>query len=227
MNISKLSINDLLNLDIVDFNSLTEKEMRKVVSRLRDAGNKKIKRLEKSGFDTPALRQVNRSGGLFSTKGKSLNQLRAEHSRIRSFMQSKTSTKTGFEKVRKETMKELEQSGVNFNLSEDRLKELLLERGLEVTPKNLKAINKELNSPDEKLKRMDSVLRGYEELKKMDPSVANRSMKYSIMAEVSKVAESGDMDRIMENMQDRIEAIYEEQARTSENFASVSEFFES
>lgn len=112
MNISKLSINDLLNLDIVDFNSLTEKEMRKVVSRLRDAGNKKIKRLEKSGLDTPAMRQVNRSGGLFSTKGKSLNQLRAEHSRIKSFMQSKTSTKTGYKKVQQETIENLKERGV-------------------------------------------------------------------------------------------------------------------
>ena len=114
MSISKLSINDLLNLDIVDFNSLTEKEMRKVVSRLRDAGNKKIKRLQKSGVDTPALRQVNRSGGLFSTKGKSLNQLRAEHSRIKAFMQSKTSTKSGYKKVQQETVKNLKERGVEI-----------------------------------------------------------------------------------------------------------------
>jgi hypothetical protein len=127
-----MSINDLLNLDIMDFNSLTEKEMRKVVSRLRDAGNKKIKRLEKSGVETPALRQVNRSGGLFTTKNKDLNSLRAEHSRIKSFMQAKTSTKTGYEKVRKETSEKLQERGIDVKTKDldgffkvyERLKEI-------------------------------------------------------------------------------------------------------
>lgn len=98
----------------MELNTMNEKELRTIVGRMRDAGNKKIKRLQKTGLNTPALQQVERSGGLFSTKGKTLNELRGEFSRIRSFMESRTSTKTGFEKVRQETAEKLQEKGVDI-----------------------------------------------------------------------------------------------------------------
>lgn len=127
-----MTISDLLDLDILNLNKMSEKELRKIVSRMRDAGNKKIKRLQKSGYKTPALQQVERSGGLFSTKGKNINQLRSEYSRIRSFMTSKTSTATGYKKVRSEMINEFKKRGVDVNndtfdimiRTYDRLKEM-------------------------------------------------------------------------------------------------------
>ena len=186
-----MSINDLLNLDIMDFNEMNEKEMRKVVSRLRDAGNKKLKRLEKTGIETPALRQVNRSGGSFSTKGKDLNQLRSEHARIRSFMQARTSTKTGYEKVRTETIEKLQEKGVNID-------------------KN----------------NLDGFFKVYERLKEIDPSITMKNVKYEVMREISNAVDDMDYEKLILEMQEQLDDIYEATAGQYENFTSVSEFFE-
>ena len=107
------TIKELLDLDIVDVDKMTEKELRKVVGRLRDAGNKKLKRLQKTGLSTPALRQVEKSGGKFSTEGKKLNALRAEYQRIKAFYEAKTSTATGYKKAQAETMRQFKAKGID------------------------------------------------------------------------------------------------------------------
>lgn len=94
------STKDLLNMGYDAFNALTPSELRQTVSRLADAGNKRLKRLGKTV--TPATEQAKRSGGKFSTKGKNEMQLRTEYARIRAFLENPTSTKAGYEKLKKE-----------------------------------------------------------------------------------------------------------------------------
>ena len=94
------STKDLLNMGWDAFNALKPSELRQVVSRLADAGNKRLKRLGKTV--TPATEQVKRSGGKFTTKGKDEMQLRTEYARIRAFLENPTSTKAGYEKLKKE-----------------------------------------------------------------------------------------------------------------------------
>lgn len=118
--VSGLSVNDILGMDINKFNSLGVSDMRKVVGRLVSAGNKRLRSFERAGESSPATRHIMKSGGVFSTKGKNLNELRSEFIRAKTFLQSETGTRKGWEKVKKETMEGLKKQGVvisaeNFN----------------------------------------------------------------------------------------------------------------
>ena len=55
------------------------KEFRREASRLASMANKRVKRLEENGLtDTPAYKAYLETGGKFSVKGKSYNELQKE-----------------------------------------------------------------------------------------------------------------------------------------------------
>lgn len=112
--VSGKSVKDILNIDIEDFNKLNLSDLRKVVGRLVSAGNKRLRTFEKAEESSPAVRYIMRSGGMFSTKGKNINQLRSEFVRAKNFLESKTGTKREWEKVKKETIQGLEDNGVEI-----------------------------------------------------------------------------------------------------------------
>ena len=116
--VSGMSIQDIMNMDIDIFNKLSTSDLRKVAGRLVSAGNKRLRSFEKAGESSPATRYVEKSGGKFSTKGKDLNALRAEYTRAKTFLQSKTSTRRGWKKVKKETISGLRKNGVEVNESQ-------------------------------------------------------------------------------------------------------------
>lgn len=113
--VSGMTVQDILNMDNATFNKLTTSEMRKVVGRLVSAGNKRLRSFERSGESSPATRYVNKSGGAFSTKGKDLNALRAEYSRAKNFLQSKTGTRKGWKKTKREIIDGLRKHGVEMS----------------------------------------------------------------------------------------------------------------
>lgn len=84
---------------------LTEKQknFRKEVSRLNSMANKRIKRLTESEFSSsPAYQKWLKDGGeLFSIRGKSQSEVWKEYYRVKSFLDSKTSSITGTKKVLK------------------------------------------------------------------------------------------------------------------------------
>ena len=96
----KKSVQSLTDMSIQDLNSMDKKSLSKVVSQMASAANKRLKRLDDSGFETPASKSVDRSGGKFGTRGKTLNQLRSEFIRVRNFLRSKTSTIKGYKKFK-------------------------------------------------------------------------------------------------------------------------------
>lgn len=96
------SLEELANLDIADFSLMNRRELSKVVSRLSSAANKRLKRMEQREIESPAYKSAQKSGGRFGAKGKTLNQLRAEYMRVSGFLKSKTSTISGYSKVKKE-----------------------------------------------------------------------------------------------------------------------------
>ena len=116
--VSGMTIQDILNMDNATFNKLNASEMRKVVGRLVSAGNKRLRSFERAGESSPATRHVAKSGGMFSTKGKDLNALRAEYTRAKNFMQSKTGTRKGWKQVKKETIQGLKKHGVEMTDSQ-------------------------------------------------------------------------------------------------------------
>jgi hypothetical protein len=112
-----MNINELMNLDISDVQRMTRRELAKAVSTLGSAANKRIKRFETKGIETPALRGVKRSGGNISTKGKTVNELRAEYVRAKTFLGAKTSTVKGYKTVQKQF-----EERIGGKLSEDETK---------------------------------------------------------------------------------------------------------
>ena len=116
--VSGLSVNDILDMDIKEFNSLKESDLRKIVGRLVSAGNKRLRYFERNGEKSPATRYINKSGGPFSTKGKDLNALRAEYVRAKDFLQSKTGTMRGWKKVKNDTINTLKEK-YKINMTDD------------------------------------------------------------------------------------------------------------
>ena len=116
--VSGMSVTDILNMDIRDFNKLGLSDLRKVVGRLVSAVNKRIRRFMKSGISTPATRALETSGGMLSTKGKDLNQLRTEYARGRDFLNMETSSRKGYEDVQKKTVETLKGRGVDVTTEE-------------------------------------------------------------------------------------------------------------
>lgn len=139
------SVNDILNMDYQVFNKLTEREMRQAVHQLSSAANKRLKVFEKAGDSSPAIRYVNQSGGKFSTKGKNLNALRSEYMRAKKFLESRTSSRREWNRVKKDTVSTLK-SKYNINISKENFDkfwksyEKLKEISPEVSIKSLKYI---------------------------------------------------------------------------------------
>ena len=110
MNVKGLKISDILNIDLDAFNKLNEKELRALTSRLVSAGNKRIRRLQEHEINSPAMQSLGNEKA-FSTKlpkdtstQQRVNQLRAEFSRARSFLNAETSTISGYKKFKKKTI---------------------------------------------------------------------------------------------------------------------------
>lgn len=78
-------------------------EYRKEASRLASMANKRVKRLEANDLrDAPAYKGYIESGGKFSVKGKTYNQLQVEVARMRTFINANTSTIKGVNKYLKD-----------------------------------------------------------------------------------------------------------------------------
>ena len=77
-------------------------EYRKEASRLASMANKRVARLEANDLrDAPAYKGYIESGGKFSVKGKTYNQLQVEVARMRTFINANTSTIKGINKYLK------------------------------------------------------------------------------------------------------------------------------
>lgn len=96
---------ELLNIDINDLNRMTKKQLSDVIRQLSKTANQRIYRLEqtKTGTLSPAYHHVEKRGENFGVKGKTLNQLRNEYADVKNFLKMKTSTVSGWNKVKKET----------------------------------------------------------------------------------------------------------------------------
>lgn len=96
------SVEELLKLgsDYNRYRRLTEPTLRKVVNRLASAANKRLRRMENAGEASPAYKEVQASGGKFSTAGKTLEGLRREFLRAKQFFEDKTSSLQFWRKVK-------------------------------------------------------------------------------------------------------------------------------
>ena len=114
-NVGGLSINQIMDIDPQTFYKMGERELKDVTSRLVSAGNKRIRRLEKHNILSPAYRSLG-TDTRFSVKlpkgidGKQrVNALRQEYARVRNFLTAKTSTISGYNKLQKEIVADIEE----------------------------------------------------------------------------------------------------------------------
>lgn len=176
IDVKGLTVNDILNMSARQLNALDAKDLARVSGRLRSAANKRLRRLEKSGMESPAYRNAMRGGGSFSTKDKDLVGLRNEFLRMKTFMEGKTSTVRGAKQAQKKMVDEFKKAGV-----------------------------------DMQEENVDRVMRLYERLKEIDPSVSLKQFKYAVQDSVSKYVEQDMTDEeIMRKMKERIDELYEE-----------------
>ena len=87
-----------------------------------DAANKRLKRLQGMETLSPALNSVMQSGGKFSIKGKTRNEILKETSRALSFINMKTSTVTGAKQFERNFAAKL--SNKSKNITNDQRKTL-------------------------------------------------------------------------------------------------------
>lgn len=114
MDVRGKSIQDIMDISIDDFNKLSEKDLRDLTKRLSSAANKRIKRMEQAGDLSPAYDRIQESGGKISVKDKTFNQLRHEFGRARNFLQSKTSSLSGWKKTKQTVIKAFKDMGVDI-----------------------------------------------------------------------------------------------------------------
>ena len=106
-----LTIKDIQKMSMDKFQKYTPTQQKELISRLASAGNKRLRNLEKSGIETPATIKLNLSGGKLSVKGKSGDELIKEFYRAKNFLNSPTSTKTGWKTTKQEIEKTLSDIG--------------------------------------------------------------------------------------------------------------------
>lgn len=188
-------VNILLKLTPEDINKMTFNELRKSVSILASAGNKRLKRLAASGVGqmSPAYIMAQKraytgiAGGKFGVAGKDINQLRNEYAAIRAYMSQKTSTVKGFKQVRKKLYKRI---GESFENAPD---PVAAEREFWSTYRKLEELHPELSS-----------------------------MRYGsdeVMRDLRRVIETGARDPLSV-MEEKIKVEYEkEQAEFAEDFS--------
>lgn len=109
INVSGLSIKDIMNIDYNDINKMNEENIKRIASRLVSATNKRIRRLEASNVIdySRAYQQIAKRGGQFSIKGKNRNQTLEVIGEMLHFLKGKTSSVQGAKKFRKDTLKRL------------------------------------------------------------------------------------------------------------------------
>lgn len=98
------SISEIYSMSLRDFSQLNKSELRQAVSRLSSAANKRLKRLAESSVESLSARTIEQSGGKFSTRGKGLDELRAEFMRVKDFLKSPTSTVKGARQAEKDAI---------------------------------------------------------------------------------------------------------------------------
>lgn len=114
IDVTGLSIKEIMDIDIDTFNALGERELRAITSRLVSASNKRIRRLEQHNIISPAIQSLG-SKGVFTTKlspdvsaKQRVNKLRSEFARARNFLGLKTSTIKGYRSYQKQVREDLE-----------------------------------------------------------------------------------------------------------------------
>ena len=104
----------IARMDISDVMKLNKDDLRVAVDRLSRQANRRLTTFAAVGIESPATAKAQRSGGRFSSKGKSFNQLRSEFRRAKDFLAAETSTLEGYRRVQGEVIEGLMKEDVEI-----------------------------------------------------------------------------------------------------------------
>ena len=107
-----MTIKDIVNMKPGQVTGMSRNELARITSQLVSAGNKRLRRLEAANLAvTPAYTYIQKSGGDFSVKGKSKEDLLLEFQRAKGFL---TEAKTGSVRGARQVQKEVRQKTESF-----------------------------------------------------------------------------------------------------------------
>lgn len=136
-------VKELLNMDSSTFLSLNTNDMRKVVQRLVPEVKRRVREFKDE--PSPVVTKLQRSGTDFSTDKKDLNELRTDYTRIKHFLDAKTSEKKNWDDAKEKTIRAMRRLGIKFtdNNFKDiwQAYELLLELDKSVSAREFKYVS--------------------------------------------------------------------------------------
>lgn len=113
-----MSVKKYMELSSRQVKNMSEKELRKAITVLDSAANKRIKRAFSKGAQSAVMENIIQDGK-FSIKGLTTREeLESAYTRVRGYMEKETSSLTGIRKSQKKAFKELAKE-VNKELPQD------------------------------------------------------------------------------------------------------------
>ena len=202
IDLSGLSIDQLVNIGATELKGYDRDNLARIVTKLDSAANKRLVRLEKGGYSTPAIRKTKMSrGDRFSVKGKSLKELRSQYIQVSNFIKSETSTVKGYKKFLKRIKKSFENKGVKIGGSSAKDVEDFL----------------------------DKETRIYDWLKERNPLIEESGYKYEAMMRISEFVNKSDLSEsaIKRRTSKWLKKTYEEEQKChsidTSNFFDITE----
>ena len=202
VNLIGKSVNQLVHLSATQIKGYDRKNLARIVTKLNSAANKRIVRLEKAGYNTPAMRAAKvDKGGRFSVAGKNLKQLRAEYIRVSGFLKADTSTKKGYKSFIKKIKKAFEDKGVKIGGKGGTDMQDFIQKETKI----------------------------YDWLKEKSPIIEESGYKYEAMKMISEYVNQNNLSEsaIKRRMSKWVKEVYEEEQRKrnidTSNFFDVTE----
>ena len=202
VNLTGKSVNQLVHLSATQIKGYDRQNLARIVTKLNSAANKRVTRLEKAGYNTPAMRAAKvDKGQRFSVAGKNLKQLRAEYIRVSGFLKSDTSTKKGYKGFLKKIQKAFSDKGVKIG-------------------------GKGVTNTQDFIQKETKI---YDWLKEKSPIIEESGYKYEAMKMISEYVSQGNLSEssIKRRMAKWVKEVYEEEQRKrnidTSNFFDVTE----
>lgn len=202
VNLTGKSVNDLVHLSATEIKGYDRQNLARIVTKLNSAANKRLVRLEKAGYNTPAMRAAKiEKGQRFSVAGKNLKQLRAEYIRVSKFLKSETSTKKGYKDFLKKIQKAFSDRGVKIGGKGDIDTQDFLQKETKI----------------------------YDWLKERNPIIEESGYKYGAMKMISEYVSQGNLSEtaIKRRMAKWVKEVYEDEQRKrnidTSNFFDITE----
>lgn len=199
VNLTGKSVKDLIHLSATEIRGYDRQNLARIVTKLDSAANKRLVRLEKAGYNTPAMRAAKvDKGERFSVAGKNLKELRAAYIRVSNFLKSDTSTKKGYKSFLKKMKKSFADKGVKIGGGTDKDAQDFIQKETRI----------------------------YDWLKERNPIIEESGYKYEAMKIISEYVNQDNLSEsaIKKRMAKWLKETYEEEQRRK--YIDTSNFFD-